>query len=178
MTSRPEMDCREFRDRHAPFVDLMCSAFDENEMREHLRVCPECARHDTAIRRSLMLVRSLPTIEVSPGFRERLEARLREAQELPDLTERRAAHPRFATFAAIAAGLAFIAITADVLRRSETPSVSLPPVVASLPEPEASAVTAPAMVAAVPTGMAVWPAIMLASQAQLHFVAAELASER
>jgi hypothetical protein len=36
----------------------------------------------------------------------------------------------------------------------------------------------PTFVATVPTGMSVWPAIMAASQAQMHFVAAELASER
>ena len=156
----------------------MCSAFDENEMREHLRVCPECTRHDTAIRRSLMLVRSLPTIEVSEGFRARLDARLREEKLHPQAPEQRATRPSFGTFAAVAAGLAFIALTADVLRRSEAPSVALPPVVASLPEPEPAAVTAPAMVAAVPTGMSVWPAIMLASQAQMHFVAAELETER
>ncbi len=172
------MDCREFRERHTPFVDLMCSAFDENEMREHLRDCADCARHDTAIRRSLMLVRSLPTIEVSASFRERLDARLREARLSPDMPESRGSRPSFGTFAAVAAGLAFLALTVDVLRKSETPSVSLPPVVASLPEVESTVATAPAMVAAVPTGMSVWPAIMLASQAQLHFVAAELDAER
>lgn len=172
------MDCREFRDRHAPFVDLMCSAFDENEMREHMRGCADCARHDMVIRRSLMLVRSLPTIEVSAGFRERLDARIREAKLVADVPERRATRPSFRSFAAVAAGLAFLALTADVLRRSEAPNVTLPPVIASLPEPEPSPVAAPAMVAAVPTGMSVWPAIMLASQAQLNFVAAELATER
>jgi hypothetical protein len=52
------------------------------------------------------------------------------------------------------------------------------PVVATLPQPEPMQVATPAMVAAVPTGMAVWPAIMFASQAQIQFVAAELASER
>jgi hypothetical protein len=172
------MDCREFRDRHAPFVDLMCSAFDENEMRQHMRSCQECARHDMVIRRSLMLVRSLPTIEVSEGFRARLDARLREAKQTPEQPERRATRPSFRAFAAVAASLAFLAISADVLRRSEAPNVLLSPVIASLPEPEPSAVAAPAMVAAVPTGMSVWPAIMLASQAQMHFVAAELATER
>ena len=73
MTHR--MDCREFRDRHSLFVDLRCSALEENEMREHMRLCPKCSRHDTLVRRSLMLVKSLPSIEPSPDFRARLEAR-------------------------------------------------------------------------------------------------------
>lgn len=174
------MDCREFHDRHAPFVDLMCSAVDEQEMREHMRACADCARHDTRIRRSLMLVRSLPTIEVSPDFRARLDARLRAAAMMPaERAMPKPMRPSFGAFAAIAAGVAFVTwMAADVVRRSAPPSVEMPPVVASLPPLEPAQAAAPAMVAAVPTGMSVWPGIVYASQAQMQLVAAELASER
>ena len=171
------MDCREFRDKHAPYVDQLCSALEENEMRQHLRVCPTCSRHDTVVRRSLMLVRSLPSIEPSPDFRARLEARLRTV-EAP-VAERRSIVGAGAAFAALAAGVAFVAYLAtDMVQRGSPREIQLAPVVASLPELESSPVATSALVATVPTGMSVWPAIMFASQAPTQFVAAEMATER
>ena len=82
-------------------------------------------------------------------------------------------------FGAIAAGIALVTLVAtDLVRRSEPVEIRMAPVVATVPQSQAIHVATPAMVAAVPTGMSVWPAIMLASQAQVQFVAAELASER
>ena len=172
------MDCRTFRDNHTVFVDLACSAFEESVMREHLRGCPSCARHDTLVRRSLMLVKSLPTIEPSPDFQARLEARLRAtALEKFDAPRRR--RPSFGVLAAAAAGVAFVTYLASgLLRDARTPEMRLAPVLASAPEQEYSPVATSALVATVPTGMSVWPAIMAASQAPIHFVAAEMASER
>lgn len=173
------MDCKEFRERHAPFVDLMCSAHDENEMRQHMRVCSECTRHDTRIRRSLLLVRNLPTIELSPDFRARLDAKLRAVALEPAVPASRPIRFSLRAFASIAAGVAFVAyLASDVVRRSKPAEIMMAPVVATLPQSEPAQEATPAMVAAVPTGMSVWPAIMLASQAQFQFVAAELASER
>lgn len=171
------MDCRQFRDKHTPFVDLMCSGQDEAEMREHMRRCPDCSHHDMIVRRSLLLVRSLPTIQPSADFRARLEARLRAST--PVVVTAQSSRISFGTFAAMAAGVAFVTYAAIDYTRSGTPTdVVLPPVVATLPETEPSSMAMPALVATVPTGMSVWPAIMLASQAPMHFVAAELASER
>ena len=76
------MDCREFQDKHALLIDVRCSALEEDEMREHMRECPRCARQDALVRRSLFLVRNLTPIEPSPGFRARLNARLRGAPAL------------------------------------------------------------------------------------------------
>src|SRR5205814_8755252 len=108
MTRR--MDCREFRDQHALFVDLRCSALGENEMREHMRCCPKCSRHDTVVRRSLMLVRSLPSIEPSPDFRARLEARLRSMS--PELAPR-PIRPSYSALFALAARALFLAYLAS-----------------------------------------------------------------
>ena len=174
------MDCRKFRDNHAVFVDLACSALEENELREHVRQCPSCARHDALVRRSLMLVRSLPTIEPSPDFQARLEARLR-AVSMEPVVKPRAWRPSYRSFAAIAAGVVFVTyFAADLLRRGEPTEVRFAPVVATAPEqePELSPIATSALVATVPTGMSVWPAIMAASQAPIHFVAAEMANER
>lgn len=177
MTGAEEMDCRRFRNKHTLFVDLMCSAVEEHEMRQHMGECPACSRHDTVVRRSLMMVRSLPSIEPSPDFRARLETRLRTAAMQPPA--HRWAAPSYAAFVALAAGVAFVSYLAtDLVRRATPREISLPPVVASLPEPEPSPVATSAIVATVPTGMSVWPAIMVASQAPVHFVAAEMATER
>lgn len=72
----------------------------------------------------------------------------------------------------------FAALAAGVVARGGSEPVRMPPVVATLPELESSHAGTPAFVATVPTGMSVWPAIMVASQAQVHYVAAELANER
>ena len=171
------MDCREFRDKHASYVDLMCSALEENEMREHARRCPKCSRHDTVVRRSLLLVRNLPVIEPSAHFRERLDARLRASTVSLGVSSH-PVRPSYRTFAVLAAGVAFVTyLAADMLLRVPTP-LRMAPVVATLPELEASQKGTPTFVATVPTGMSIWPAIMVASQAQMHFVAAELANER
>jgi hypothetical protein len=170
------MDCKEFRDKHSLYVDQMCSAFEENELREHALGCAKCARHDTVVRRSLLLVRNLPAIEPSPDFRARLAARLREPSTALDAPT--PFRPSYKVFAAMAAGVVFVtALAASMLARSDEP-LRMAPVVASLPQTEASQLATPAFVATVPTGMTVWPAIMVASQAQIHLVATELASER
>lgn len=171
------MDCREFRDNHALLIDLRCSALDESEMRQHMRSCSSCAHHDMIVRRSLMLFRSLPSIEPSPDFRARLAARL--AATPPHVVPARPMRPSFVTFFALAASVGFIAfLAANVLRQAGESEIQMAPVVATLPELEPTAVATPALVATVPTGMSVWPAIMVASQAPIHFVAAEMTTER
>lgn len=171
------MDCREFRNRHAPFVDQLCSGSEEAEMRQHARHCVACARHDMLVRRGLMLVKSLPTIEPSPDFQARLEARLRTAR----IDTRRSRFHRisYVAFASIAAVLGFVTVVGIyATRRAEPRVVRLAPVVATVPDIESTPLAATALVAAVPTGMSVWPAIMAASEAPVQFVAAELATER
>jgi hypothetical protein len=153
----------------------MCSALEESEMREHVRHCARCARHDTLVRRSLLLVRNLPVIQPSADFGKRLEARLRATPALP----LQPVQPSYRSFAAVAAAVVLVAaLAAGVVTRDGIEPVRMSPVVASLPELESSHAGTPAFVATVPTGMSVWPAIMVASQAQMHYVAAELASER
>lgn len=144
-------------------------------MREHMVRCPKCARHDTAVRRSLLLVRILPDIAPTPDFRARLEARLRAGAQPMEL---RRPILTSGMFAAIAATLVFAALLAGgALRRAPSPEIRMQPVVASIPESESSLGWS-AFVATVPTGMSVWPALMAASQTPLHFVATETASER
>lgn len=170
------MDCREFLDKHALYVDVMCSAHEEGELRAHVRGCPKCSRHDTVVRRSLLLVRNLPRIELSPDFQVRLEARLR-LEPIPSIGALPSMRPSYRAFVAMAAGVAFVTYLA-AMRRGDNREIRMAPVVATLPALEGSQVATPAFVATVLTGMSVWPAIMVASQAPMHFVAAELASQR
>ena len=74
------MDCSAFRRHHLAYVDdtlpgdLLVAAV------RHVAECATCARHDTAVRRSLLLARNVcggAELECSPDFATRLEARLR-----------------------------------------------------------------------------------------------------
>ena len=142
-------------------------------MREHMRACPRCAGLDAAIRRSLLLARNLPDIHPSPDFMPRLQARLR-AKEQP--AEPRRWSP--AAIAALAATLVFAAALAINARVGREPEViRMPPVMAMAPEADPSVISS-ALVAALPTGMSVWPAIVAATHAPVHFVSTELADER
>ncbi|HJQ19739.1 MAG TPA: hypothetical protein VJ867_05260 [Gemmatimonadaceae bacterium] len=158
-------------------MDLLCSAHEEAEMRQHLSACAPCARHDMLVRRGLMLVKSLPTIEPSPDFQARLEARLRVTRfETP---RARSLRISYVTFASLAAAIGFVALLGlYATRHAPRGPIRLAPVVASMPAIESSPLAATALVAAAPTGMSVWPAIMAASEAPVEFVAAELTTER
>ena len=181
------MNCREFRHKHDAYVDDTLSGADIEAMGRHLRLCGSCAALDTRIRRSLLLARNLPTIEPSAAFSERLQLRLAHERALKARNEREAGYastgyasvtdtpmrhrvPNFiGTSMALVAGIAMAAgllmtVTASLTRGSEE-AIRLSPVVASLPEPEMSPLAMPAMVASMPAGMPVWPAVFVAQQA-------------
>jgi len=74
------MDCTHFRRQHLAYLDdtlpgdLMAAA------QRHVLQCAACAAHDTRIRRSLMVARSLPAVVPRADFRARLDARLAECR--------------------------------------------------------------------------------------------------
>lgn len=173
------MDCREFRNQHVGFVDDTLPAVDMDAMRRHRDVCFTCARHDAAVRRSLLLVRNLPCIEPSPDFMARLNDRLRRVEPVRH-THRRMAAGAVGAFAVMAAGIAIVAFFGyEMSARARTPEIlRLPPVVASTPELPPPPVATPAFAASVPTGMGVWPAVMMAGDAQLHMASLELQDMR
>ena len=171
------MDCRKYREAHALFVDEKCSALEALEMLSHMRYCEACARHDAVVRRGLLMVRNLPTIEPSAHFRDRLNARLMADARDAARTNKLAA--RIARYAAIAAMLSGISLALGrAVRDRFDGEYRMPPVVASATSHEPSPFGTSALVATVPTGMSIWPAIMIASQAPAHFATTELASER
>lgn len=174
------MNCREFRHKHDAYVDDTLSGVDLEAMGHHLRLCGSCAALDTRIRRSLLIARNLPTIEPSAAFSERLQMRLAHERALQARTAREAGFatamdlstrhraPLFTgAYVALAAGIAMAAglVMTVSLLRGEDEAIRLAPVVASLPEPEPSPLAMPAMVASMPAGMPVWPAVFVAQQA-------------
>ena len=74
------------------------------------------------------------------------------------------------TFVALAAGIAVAAgVSMSVMLAGDDDRViRLAPVVATLPEPEPSPIATPAMVASMPAGMPIWPAVFVAQRAPLH----------
>jgi hypothetical protein len=148
------MDCRTFRKLHVAYLDDTLPAVLLVQAERHVRECGTCAAHDTSVRRSLLLARNLPTLEVSDDFAERLARRIDDVRcgrcDVPDdavpfdwapsrAELLRAAFSGAATrrrVAAVAAGL--LALTyagGQVFGRGDGGDVELPPVVASVPEP-------------------------------------------
>jgi hypothetical protein len=174
------MNCREFRRKHDAYVDDTLSGVDIEAMGRHLRLCARCAAHDTRIRRSLLLAHNLPAIQPSPAFAERLQLRLAHERALKasrydssatsGVMTRHGGPFSSGTFVALAAGIAMAAgLTVTVLLSAERDrTIRLAPVVATLPEPEPSPLATPAMVASMPAGMPIWPAVLVAQQTPWH----------
>jgi putative zinc finger protein len=177
------MDCRQFRDKHVAFVDDVLPATEMRAMQQHRAVCAGCSRHDTAIRRSLLLVRNLRPIEPSPDFVAKLNKRLAQlgpAAQI-DVVSPRPLLPPSAAFAAIAAGV--IVVTYMAIQTShyfarpiETPTVAVAseaaPVLPPL-EPGPAPMANAAFMASVPTGIPLWPAVLMAGQAPMHFAGSD-----
>lgn len=172
------MDCKHFRDNHFAFVDDTLPGIELVGMQMHLNDCESCAKHDATVRRSLMLFRSLPAIQPSPGFSERLEQKLKAAR----LADTAAAHAgRSRTFAAAIAvsSLVMLGYIGVSLRQVDFPhEIVHPPVVAlapaAAPVPTEISSPAPEMLVAVSAGMPLWTAALLAEQSPVHFASLEM----
>ena len=170
------MDCREFRNNHVAFVDDLLSAYDMDAMQQHLQACAKCARQNTAVLRSLLLVRNLPPIQPSPEFMSRLNDRLERLGPSArfDVVAPRPFSLSLGAFAAVAAGVAAVAyIAVETAQRfahhTESPP---PPIVAVQSHGQLGLdIADAALVASVPTAMPVWPAVLMAGQTPMHFAA-------
>jgi hypothetical protein len=173
------MHCREFRRKHDAYVDDTLSGIELDAMARHRELCARCARLDTRVRRALLVAHNLPTIQPSAGFGDRLQLRLTRERALRvdggiagDARARGRAYPfTRGTYAAAAAGLLAMAGMAATLLAAgrQDRAIRLAPVVASLPEPEPSTLATPALVAAMPAGLGVWPAVFVAQQTPWYF---------
>jgi hypothetical protein len=171
------MDCREFFDRHVAFVDDTLPGIELVRMQTHIAECENCAKQDAKVRRALLLFRNLPSIELSADFSQRLEARLRhecEGEELFASTQRNLRRGAIAATLASAVMLGYIATTLSHANSSR--DLVMPPVVATLPEPELTPITTstPAIVTSVSAGLTIWPAAVFAEQAPVRFAHSKL----
>ena len=171
------MDCRTFRRKHLAFVDDTIPGVDAVQMERHRRECARCARLDSDIRRSLVLIRNnLETIQPSAHFSDRLSRRL--------ITERSRsliAAPLFRgpglggflsmSLGVVALGVIAVALSSESARPSAArlPAVVVRPKGALLGVNSALPVAPPAFVASVATGMAVWPALLMMEEAQSRY---------
>lgn len=165
------MDCRTFHARHVGFVDDVLPGIEIVEMQRHIAECPPCARHDALIRRSLLVFRNMPRIECSPGFTERVSDRIRALNDAPPARPASFSTQRTVLTALLAAGVMAVA-GVSLFARADEP-LRHPPVVAMVPAQEEMAdqslVASHAMLASVSTGIPIWPAALMAEQAQIQF---------
>jgi hypothetical protein len=168
------MDCRQFRENHFAFVDDTLPGIELVGMQMHLTECPQCANHDALVRRSLMLFRSLPRIEPSEDFGQRLEEKLREVR----ITDSAAQSGKSRKFAAAVAftSVAMLGYIGFSLQHVDSAKdITFPPVVAlAIDNEAASTVPAPEMVAAISAGVPIWTAALLAEQTPVHFASLEV----
>ena len=171
------MDCREFRENHLAFVDDTLPGIELVGMQMHIIECDGCARQDAMVRRSLMLFRNLPAIELSPDFSLRFQQRLHEAK-VADAAAMHSGRPRKLAATVAVTSVVMLGYIGVSLRHVDYPQdITLPPVVAIAVEP-GSAMSAPAleMVASVPAGLPIWSAALFAEQAPVHFASIDLTS--
>ena len=180
------MDCRSFKKKHDAFLDDTLPGIETIEMQDHLRGCSRCSRHDAEIRRSLLLLRNLPPLRVSPDFAERLKARIAVEQQIQTTVAPSPSYgrgPSMGAFlgvacAVLAVGILSLSVAnrndssqtvyAVTAARSEAATVAEDPV-----KTVESNATAPAYVASMSTGMPVWPALLLAEEGSLRFATSE-----
>ncbi len=172
------MDCKSFRKQHLAYLDDTLPGNAMAAAQHHVMVCNGCAAHDTLVRRSLMVARSLPTLEPSAEFQARLRARLVECRE--ECRDERTAllnTPRsFASrnsrvVMAVAASAMVGAFVWQGWRAVSAPELSMQPVMASQPAmPAPVPYITPELMQAMATGNPVWPAAMIVEDAPTHFV--------
>jgi len=183
------MDCRRFRKLHLAYLDDTLSGDDTTQALQHIMACDQCAAHDTLVRRSLMIARSMPSIEPSAAFQERLRTRLAECrtacrdEAAKSLASRGAAGTRWSlplplraprTIAAVAAGAMLGTMLWRGIDANTPPMIAMQPVVASRPaELSMEPYVSPALIRAMSTGNPVWPAAMIIEDAPNQFVSTD-----
>jgi hypothetical protein len=167
------MNCRKFKSKHVGFVDDLLSAADMADMRRHLRFCGRCSSLDVRIRRSLMVVRNLPQIEPSADFYARLSERLKHSPA-PSATDRVASLATTVVVATAALAAAVYFAMAVQVHRNTPVLPPAAPAIAVRPQPAPVAISDASLVAAVPAGVPVWPAMFMVGELPMHLANAEL----
>ncbi len=181
------MDCKRFRKQHLAYLDDTMPGDEMAAAQHHVMVCDGCAAHDTLVRRSLMVARSMPVLEPSAAFQARLRARLAECRdECRDdcydgrmamaarsalLHAPRSAASRNRRVAVAVAASAMLGAFVWQGWSASAPELSMQPVIASQPaSPMPVSYITPELMQAMATGNPVWPAAMVIEDAPAPFV--------
>lgn len=182
------MDCKSFRKQHLAYLDDTMPGDEMSAAQCHVMVCDGCAAHDTLVRRSLMVARSMPMLEPSAAFQARLRARLAECREecrdertamaartallaVPRSSDARSVSSRNSRVVMAVAASAMLGAFVWQGWRTPTPELSMQPVIASQPAmPTPASYITPELMQAMATGNPVWPAAMIIEDAPTHFV--------
>lgn len=189
--NRPPMDCKSFRRQHLAYLDDTLPGDDMASAQHHVMRCDGCAAHDTLVRRSLMVARSLPMVELSVDFQAKLRARLAECRNEDrragraesGMGRRRGADPmqpmpytagRRTTSRLMVAAVAGAMLGAYAWQgwgAAPASALSIQPVLAAQPSmPTPAPYITPELMQAMATGNPVWPAALLIEDAPAHFV--------
>jgi hypothetical protein len=103
------IDCKTFLARYSDYRDGELSWAEREEMDAHADECASCARYDRVVHRGIDVFRTLPEIEVSDDFAERLKWRLHQADYEMGQERRRASPAQAVGTLALAAGVALAA---------------------------------------------------------------------
>ena len=114
-TRRADMYCREFRKKHLAFIDDTLPGVDIATMREHLVACSACARLDSDIRRALLLVRNLPSVDISAGFTARLTDRIGRERRRPPFAVTGLHGPGMGMFSVLAAIVVVVGVASTAI---------------------------------------------------------------
>ncbi len=180
------MDCKRFRKQHLAYLDDTMPGDEMAAAQHHVMVCDGCASHDTLVRRSLMVARSMPVLEPSAAFQARLRARLAECRdECRDdcydgrmamaarsalLHAPRSAASRNRRVAVAVAASAMLGAFVWQGWSASAPELSMQPVIASQPaSPMPVSYITPELMQAMATGNPVWPAAMIIEDAPAPF---------
>ncbi len=169
------MDCPEFRDQYLAFADQTLPSALQSAASVHLAICTACARHDLAMRRGLIVLRNLPSVEPSSDFYVRLTTTLHRMDRAEALASRYRG-PGLGSFTAAAAGVVGIGFLAAVVFNwtAQARNLALAPVVARAPAVVPYPVTNSSFVASASAGLPIWPAAMLVDQAPVRFASEQL----
>ncbi len=129
------MTCSNFLTHYTEFRDgLITLPRELRRFQRHLAQCASCRRYDTAVREGVLALQAAQPIEPSPGFRRRLQERLRRERLGEGEGEGEPERPARAGIAAalfVAVALALLAF--EGVRR---PEVARAPVLPPVPFPK------------------------------------------
>ncbi len=126
------MNCSEFIHRFSEFYDAPLGAAIRLEAEAHLEECENCARYRDVVSRGVILLQSLPAVELPESFRPRLQHRLFHLAD-PHAVAGGASGSAVPFVTALGMALLLTVIAWSPTIGDSLPEVELPPIVVSAP---------------------------------------------